>query len=65
MELTPREQAILRLLSDGLSNKEIARRLVISPLTVKRHTANIYEKLHVDRRAQAVSYARANGLIGS
>jgi LuxR family maltose regulon positive regulatory protein len=62
-ELTQRERAILELLAAGLTNKEIAQRLTISPLTVKRHTVNLYEKLEVGGRALAVTRGRAIGLI--
>ena len=58
--LSKREQQILALLASRLSNKEIADRLHISPVTVKRHTANIYQKLGVHGRRQAV--AKATGL---
>jgi DNA-binding NarL/FixJ family response regulator len=56
-ELTDREQALLRLLSTGLSNKEIADRLFISYDTVKKHINNIYRKLHVQNRAEAINKA--------
>jgi LuxR family maltose regulon positive regulatory protein len=58
--LTPREMDVLALLGQHLTNKEIAEALVISPGTVKTHTLNIYRKLDVHRRQQAV--ARAKGL---
>ncbi len=61
--LSPRELEVLALLSQRLSNKEIAERLVISPLTVKRHMTNILQKLGVDSRWDAVEQARKNGLI--
>ena len=44
---------ILNLLEQRLSNKEIAQRLFISPITVKRHTINIYQKLQVNSRREA------------
>ena len=56
--LTNRELAVLELLEERLSNKEIARRLVISPATVKRHTLSIYRKLGVSSRRDAVAKAR-------
>ncbi len=52
--LTVREQEILCLLTEGLSNKEIAARLDISPWTVKIHLGHIFEKLHVRCRVEAV-----------
>lgn len=53
--LTPREREVLELLAQGLSNKDIARRLVISPNTVKRHTLALFAKLEVKSRAAAVA----------
>jgi DNA-binding NarL/FixJ family response regulator len=53
-ELSGRESEILTLLSEGLANKEIAARLGISYDTVRAHLRNIYEKLHVRSRAEAV-----------
>jgi LuxR family maltose regulon positive regulatory protein len=61
--LTERECSVLSLLAEGLSNKEIAQRLMISAHTVRNHTANIFEKLHVENRLQAVERARALGLL--
>ncbi len=55
--LTPREMEILELVADGLSNKEIAQRLIISLHTVKNHVHNILEKLEVGGRYAAVTYA--------
>lgn len=61
--LTEREMEILRLLGEGLSNKEIGARLVIAPETAKRHTGNIYGKLGVHSRREAVLRAQAIGLL--
>jgi DNA-binding CsgD family transcriptional regulator len=61
--LSPRELEILDRLAAGESNKEIARRLGISPNTVKTHVARVYEKLAVQRRVQAVEKARFLALI--
>jgi LuxR family maltose regulon positive regulatory protein len=56
--LTPREQEVLALIAAGLTNREIAERLVVSPETVKKHTGSIYSKLGVRSRTQAVARAR-------
>ncbi|MBN1487763.1 MAG: hypothetical protein JW981_08990 [Anaerolineae bacterium] len=61
--LSERELDILPLLAEGLSNQEIAQRLFISLRTVKWHTGNIYSKLGVKNRTQAVSKARALGIL--
>jgi len=55
--ITRRELEVLQLISCGLSNKEIADSLVIAPTTVKKHASNIYGKLGVKRRTQAVALA--------
>jgi DNA-binding NarL/FixJ family response regulator len=61
--LTEREKEILVLLSQGLEYKEIANKISISPNTVKKHTINIYQKLHVNSKAQALRIAYTKGLI--
>ena len=61
--LTDRELEVLRLLSRGLSNKGIAERLVVAPSTVKQHLKNIYSKLDVHSRTQAVARGRELGLL--
>ena len=61
--LSPRERNILERIGQGKSNKEIARELGIAPETVKSHIKNIFIKLAVDRRAQAVSRAQSLGLV--
>ena len=61
--LTNREIDVLILLAERLSDKEIAERLVLSPVTVKKHTQRIYRKLGVDNRRAAVAQARRLGLI--
>jgi predicted ATPase/DNA-binding CsgD family transcriptional regulator len=61
--LSRREQQVLRLVADGLSNKEIARRLVITTHTAKAHVASILNKLGADTRAQAVALAARDGLL--
>ncbi|WP_426301930.1 response regulator [Arthrobacter sp. R-11] len=55
--LTPREAELLILLTEGLSNKELGRKLFISEATVKSHLAHIYAKLGVDSRAAAIAKA--------
>ena len=60
--LTEREMEILGLLAQQLSNKEIAAQLVISKGTVKQHTHNIYRKLNVNTRWQAVTKATELGI---
>jgi DNA-binding NarL/FixJ family response regulator len=62
-KLTPREREILRLVAHGLTNAEIARRLVISPLTAKTHVARILAKLDCRDRAQLVALAYEIGLV--
>jgi DNA-binding NarL/FixJ family response regulator len=61
--LTAREQEVLRLLARGLRNKEIAARLYVSERTVNFHLANIYQKLNVSGRTEALSKALEQGLI--
>ena len=61
--LSERERDVLRLLADGLSNKEIAGRLILAEGTVKNHVSAILEKLHAANRTQAARVAREQGLI--
>jgi DNA-binding NarL/FixJ family response regulator len=61
--LTARELEVLRLLARGLRNKEIAARLFVSERTVNFHLANIYQKLNVSGRTEALSKAHEQGLI--
>ena len=63
LELSKRELEILGLLSKGLSNQEIAAKLFISLSTVKTHNQNLFEKLEVERRTQAVEKAKRLNLI--
>jgi NarL family two-component system response regulator LiaR len=62
-DLTERERDVLRLMVDGLSNAEIAERLVVSPSTIKYHVGNIFTKLGVDNRVAAVSLALQRKLV--
>lgn len=61
--LTRRELEVLRLIAEGLSNQEIARKLMITNGTVKIHVSHIYDKLGVSKRTQAVAKARAFGIL--
>jgi LuxR family maltose regulon positive regulatory protein len=61
--LTEREMEVLRYIAEGCSNPEIARRLYLSPNTLKAHAQNIFMKLDVHNRLQAVNRARELGLI--
>jgi NarL family two-component system response regulator LiaR len=54
---------VLKLIAAGLSNKEIAEALVLSEKTVKNHINNIFSKLHVYDRSQAMLYAIRQGLV--
>jgi DNA-binding NarL/FixJ family response regulator len=60
--LTPREAEVLALIAEGLTNAEIADRLVVSAATIKTHVNHIFAKANVRDRAQAVVYAYAHGL---
>jgi DNA-binding NarL/FixJ family response regulator len=64
-DLTPREAEVLTLIAEGLTNTEIAERLVVSAATVKSHVNHIFAKIGARDRAQAVVYAYANGLTAS
>jgi DNA-binding NarL/FixJ family response regulator len=61
-ELTERELEVLRLIAQGLNNQEIAKKLVLSSKTVRNHITNIFSKLQVANRAQAIVRAREAGL---
>jgi len=63
-ELTERERELLGLLAQGLTNAAIAERLSLSPKTVRNHVSNIFSKLQVADRAQAIIRAREAGLGG-
>jgi DNA-binding NarL/FixJ family response regulator len=62
-ELTPREREVLALVGHGLSNAEIAERLVLSPLTAKTHVARLFAKLGARDRAQLVVTAYETGVV--
>jgi len=61
--LTPRELEVLRLIASGMSNKEIARELVLNERTVKGHVSNILSKLGLADRTQAALYAVREGIV--
>jgi DNA-binding NarL/FixJ family response regulator len=63
-ELTEREREVLDLVARGLTNTEIAARLVLSDKTVRNHVSNVFAKLHVTNRSGAVARARDAGLGG-
>lgn len=63
-KLSAREREVLALLADGYDNGEIARRLYLSPSTVKNHVSKLLEKLGVDNRVQAATFAIRRGLDG-
>lgn len=62
-QLSEREKEILQLLCQGLEYKEIGSKIFISPNTVKKHCISIYQKLHVNSKAQALRIAYTKGLI--
>lgn len=62
-ELTKREIEVLKLIAEGLFNKEIAAKLVISERTVKNHVSNIFKKIDVSDRTQAAVFAIKNNLV--
>jgi DNA-binding NarL/FixJ family response regulator len=62
-ELTEREVEVLRLVARGLSNQEIARRLVISPRTAEHHVQHVYGKIGVSSRAGAALFAMEHALL--
>jgi DNA-binding NarL/FixJ family response regulator len=63
-ELSEREREVLELVARGLANAEIARRLVVSPKTVRNHVSNVFTKLQVTDRSEAIVRARRAGLGG-
>ncbi len=63
LAITPRELDVLRLIAEGLSNKEMAERLCVSENTIKTHASRVFDKLGASRRTQAVQLAKRQGLI--
>lgn len=63
LKISERELEVLRRLAAGQSNKEIARDLDVSPNTVKTHVANLFQKLEVSRRTEAIRRARELGIL--
>jgi DNA-binding NarL/FixJ family response regulator len=61
--ISPRELAVLQALAAGLSNKEIARELGVSPNTIKTHVTRLFEKLDAHRRTDAINKARQLGIV--
>ena len=64
-DLTPRESEVLRLIADGLTNRDIAARLFVSESTVKTHINNLFAKAQLRDRAHAVRYAFDSGIVAS
>ncbi len=63
-ELTPRERQVLQLVAQGLTNREIARRLHLSPKTVEVHRGNAMRKLDLHNTADVIRFAQRHGLLG-
>jgi len=63
LRLSTRELEVLQLMADGLSNQQIAERLFVSLNTIKTHTSNLFLKMEVERRTQAIEMAKRLGLI--
>lgn len=64
LKISKRELEVLELMAQGLSNQEIANRLFVSLNTIKTHSSNLFEKLEVKRRTQAIETAKKLQLIG-
>lgn len=62
-KISKRELEVLQLMADGMSNKEIADSLFVSLNTIKSHSSNLFEKLEVKRRTQAVETAKKLGIL--
>lgn len=63
LEITDREYEVLKLISDGLSNKEIANKLFLTESTIKTHVSNLLVKLNSKRRTQAVQVAQELNIL--
>ena len=63
LNLSKRELEVLQLMSEGLSNKEIADRLYVSLSTIKTHSNNLFDKMNVERRTQAIDKGKRLGII--
>jgi DNA-binding NarL/FixJ family response regulator len=63
--LTPREVEVIQLLAQGLTNQEIAQRLIVAESTVKTHIRNVLRKTHTHNRTEIVAWAMQMGLIGN
>jgi DNA-binding CsgD family transcriptional regulator len=63
LAITPRELEVLRLIAQGLSNREIAEKLFVSENTIKTHASRVFDKLGAKRRTQAVQLAKEVGLL--
>lgn len=61
--LSRREAEVLRLLADGCSSKEIAQRMDLSPATIMSYRKNLYRKLNVSSRSQAVALGKQSGFL--
>lgn len=61
--ITPRELEVLKAMAEGLSNQEIADKLFVSLNTVKTHISNVFSKLGVQRRTQAIQMAKSLGML--
>lgn len=62
-ELSDREKDVLRLVAEGMTNRDIGGRLNLSENTIKYHLKNIMQKLHLKNRAQAVAFALQSGML--
>jgi two-component system, NarL family, response regulator LiaR len=63
LNLSKRELEVLQLMAEGLSNKEIADRLFVSLSTIKTHSNNLFDKMNVERRTQAIDKGKRLGII--
>jgi DNA-binding NarL/FixJ family response regulator len=61
-ELSAREREVMRLLAEGYNNSEISQKLVLSEKTIRNYVSNIYEKLQINSRGEAIVLARKMGL---